>query len=201
MMLNSFSDAQVNNLCVHYKDTFEIHLKSIKQRDFLFYALLCIISLFIVHIFSVDTIHGTIGIIVKDRYGIDMSSYINKIYTFLWCILFGVMLKYFQTILHIERQYKYIKCLEDILCKIYPESGAFTRESTAYANNYPKTLNFIFIVYGYIFPIIFLICISAKILFEWKTCSEIGYLLIPDTIAYLAIITTTTLYIFDRSKN
>ncbi|CAC9649860.1 hypothetical protein, partial [uncultured Gammaproteobacteria bacterium] len=39
-------EAKFNNLCSHYKDSFDIHLASIKQRDKLFYWLLIIMAVF-----------------------------------------------------------------------------------------------------------------------------------------------------------
>lgn len=69
-MNSSFGEAEFNNLCSHYKDTYEIHLASIKQRDTLFYALLVILAFFSLQVTSTELVNGA------------LSNYVNKE---IWC--------------------------------------------------------------------------------------------------------------------
>ena len=60
------SETEFNQLCSHYKDSYEIHLASIKQRDRLFYLLLVILALFSLQLASPDIVNSA------------LSSHINK---------------------------------------------------------------------------------------------------------------------------
>lgn len=58
-------DAKFNNLCSHYKDSFDNHKASIKQRDMLFYLLLVILSIFTLQLSSTESVTNIVNEYVK----------------------------------------------------------------------------------------------------------------------------------------
>lgn len=193
------TDSQMNNLCVHYKDTFDIHRESIKRRDMLFYALLTIIAFFLISIDSFDIIDGTVGKIVKKQYEIDLNRYINKINALAWFAMFWISLSYFQILIQIERQYEYLSKLEKTLNDQYTDMTVFTREGISYEKDYPGTLKWIYILYVRLFPIILICCIAMKIASEWKRINELEYIFVLDFVFFGATFLSTSIYMFDRS--
>ena len=107
---------------------------------------------------------------------IGLTSQINFLYiqSIIWFILLAIVIKYFQSVIFIERQYSYLHSLENILSEDYKD-GAFTREGKSYLNNYPVFLNWASFLYTILFPAILAIVTASKIIGEYKQygCSEI----------------------------
>lgn len=191
----SLGEAEFNNLCSHYKDTYEIHLSSIKQRDTLFYALLVILALFSLQVTSTELVNGAISGYVNKQLEISIDKHANLFGTLLWLILFGFSSKYYQTVIQIERQYKYIHHLEGIISCKYAGTLAFTREGDSYLDEYPVFSNWIWLLYSLAFPLIILLCIAIRIYGELANYEALGLSLIPSFVSYLLVGTSTVLYI------
>src|SRR5574344_1555681 len=112
-------DLLFENLCSHYKDTYDIHLASIKQRDYLFYFLLVIIALFTLQINASRFVNGVLCSYLDKKLDIIIDK--NSVFwgTFLWLLLFGLSSKYYQIVIQIERQYVYLHSLEEEINKKY----------------------------------------------------------------------------------
>jgi len=108
-----------NNLCSHYTDSFNNHKKSVKQRDTLFYILLSILAVFTLQITSPDIVATTTEEYVNNSLGIKIGNNIEFIATLFWLLLFGFSTKYFQVVVEIQRQYKYLHAIEELLNKSY----------------------------------------------------------------------------------
>ncbi len=184
-----------NNLCSHYKDTFDNHKSTIKQRDRLFYILLLILS-----VFTLQLTEGNISATVIEQYaeinsGIEISNSIEFISTLLWFLLLGFTIRYFQIVIEIERQYEYLHSLEKLLNDFYAGTKAFTREGKAYLSGYPLFSKWVGWLYTIIFPALILISISIKIFpkkFSW-IFSEINFSI--DFLSFIIIFVATILYI------
>ena len=191
----SFNEAELNNLCSHYKDTYDIHTSSIKQRDILFYTLLILLPLFYLQITSESLVNGVIEGMLDEKFGIHIDEPSNVFNTMLWFLLFGFTSKYFQTVVQIERQYDYIHHLEQIINKVYSKTKAFTREGASYASEYPIFSRWLWALYTIAFPCIILICITVRIKFEVAGTEFININLIPSLLSYLLVVVSTTLYL------
>ena len=191
----SLSEAEFNNLCSHYKDTYEIHLASIKQRDTLFYALLVILALFSLQVTSTELVNSALSGFINKQLDISIDKNSNLLGTLLWLLLFGFSSRYYQTVIQIERQYDYIHHLEELISKRYPNTRAFTREGKSYLDEYPIFSNWIWLLYTLAFPLIILTCIVIRILGELEVYETLSLSLIPSFVAYLLVGTSTVLYI------
>ena len=191
----SLSEAEFNNLCSHYKDTYEIHLASIKQRDTLFYALLVILALFSLQVTSTDLVNSALGSYINKQFDISIDKNSNLFGTLLWLLLFGFSSKYYQTVIQIERQYDYIHHLEEIVGSRYAGTRAFTREGKSYLDAYPLFSNWIWFLYTLAFPLITLLCIAIRIYGELANYESLGISLVTGFVSYLLVGTSTVLYI------
>lgn len=191
----SLGEAEFNNLCSHYKDTYEIHLSSIKQRDTLFYALLVILALFSVQVTSTDLVNSALSGYVNKQLDITIDKNSNLFGTLLWLLLFGFSSRYYQTVIQIERQYDYIHHLEEIIGSRFTGTRAFTREGKSYLGEYPLFSNWIWLLYTLAFPLIILLCIIIRIQGELEIYEKLRLALIPGFVSYLLVGTSTILYI------
>ena len=145
-------EAKFNNLCSHYKDSFDLHRSSIKQRDLLFYCLLIILAIFTLQISSAETVVNIVNEYVTKISGVKIGNNLGFISTLIWLLLLGFSTRYFQVVLEIERQYEYLQALEIQLNSYYSGSKAFTREGKAYLSKYPLFSNWVWLLYTLFFP-------------------------------------------------
>ena len=181
-----------DNLCSHYKDTYELHKEDVKHRDKMFYSLLIVLGLFTIQSLSPEIVAE----VMQDKAGESVAAIIvndiNLISTLLWFALFGLSSRYFQINIRIERQYDYIHSLESGLNSFYPCSKAFTREGKSYLNKYPLFLNWMSILYTIVFPMLILFVVSIQILDEIKSDNEN---LVLDSMCCLVIYISVILYL------
>jgi hypothetical protein len=193
--VTSLGEAEFNNLCSHYKDTYEIHLSTIKQRDTLFYALLVILALFSLQISSTELVNSALSGYVNKQLDITIEKNSNLFGTLLWLLLFGFSTRYYQTVIQIERQYNYIHHLEEIISGRFTGTRAFTREGKSYLGEYPLFSNWMWLLYTLAFPFIILLCIFFRIQFEVENHEKLGVALILGFISFFLVVISTILYI------
>lgn len=156
-------EAKFNNLCSHYKDSFDIHRSSIKQRDTLFYGLLVILAIFTLQISSAESVTNIVSEYVKNISGVKIGNNVEFISTLMWLMLLGFSTRYFQVVLEIERQYDYLHALEEQLNSFYPNTKAFTREGKSYLGKYPLFSKWVWLLYTLFFPVLILLSVLSKI--------------------------------------
>jgi hypothetical protein len=189
-------EAKFNNLCSHYKDSFDVHRSTIKQRDTLFYSLLTILAIFTLQMSSADMVASMLNEYVDKLIGVKLGNNLDFMITLMWLLLFGFSTKYFQIVLEIERQYNYLHVLEKQLNSYYLTSKAFTREGDAYLNKYPIFSNWIWLLFTLFFPSLILFSAITKINSEIVTMNSIQLNQIIDFSCYLMIGTSSILYMY-----
>lgn len=151
-----------NSLCSHYKDSCDINQATVKQRDTLFYLLLAILSLFVMHSLYTDFFNSVAAGVFKKQTDTDLKDKVDLVSTFLWLFIFGVSSKYYQVVGLIERQYEYIHALEEQLERFYKNTPVFSREGKFYLNKYPVFSNWMWFLYTVVFPVLMLFCMAVK---------------------------------------
>ncbi|QBC43773.1 hypothetical protein [Iodobacter fluviatilis] len=192
----SLNEAKFNNLCSHYKDSSEIHFATIKQRDTLFYLLLAILSLFIVHSAYTDFFNKVVSELFKKNTYTELNEKVDLISTFLWLFVFGVSAKYFQTAGIIEKQYGYLHALEEQLEKFYRNTVIFTREGKFYLNKYPVLSKWMWFLYTIAFPLMILMCICFKAYTEISVVKLAGATIYINMVFGILVFITTVIYMF-----
>ncbi len=189
-------EVKFNNLCSHYKDTFDIHRATIKQRDMLFYGLLVILAVFTLQLSSSEMVVNVVNDYINKSIGIKLGNNADFVTTLLWLLLLGFSTRYFQIVLEIERQYGYLHALEEELNGVYSESKAFTREGISYLRNYPLFSNWVWLLYTIFFPILIIFCVIVRINSEIESMKAIEVNQIIDFTCYLVVGTSSILYIY-----
>ncbi|MDR1884006.1 MAG: hypothetical protein LBR26_14675 [Prevotella sp.] len=148
----------------HYKETYALHSDMVKKRD-AFFVMLCIgITLLFCFLLSPSEVFTSISEMAKDYFSLKLPFQFTIIQSFVWVIILHLFMRYMQTNIYIERQYKYIEKLEMGISQSFQVT--FSRESANYENEYPLVLNAIHIIYVWVFPILSIIIIALKIYFE-----------------------------------
>src|SRR5262249_26697105 len=109
-----------------------------------------------------------------------------------WFAILGLVLPYFQAVVHNERYLSYLHALEDRLSAHY-DGVAFTREGKAYLNPYPYFSRWSWFVYTILFPILLIAITTAKIIVEPRV--GLSAVAIFNVAVYAAILISTALYV------
>jgi hypothetical protein len=184
----------------HYKETFLLSSEAQKKRSILFVSLT--ISITVLFLFLIDSngVLTTISEYLKNKFSVALLIRTAIIQTFVWVIVFYLFIRYFQTNIYIERQYSYIEQLEQDISNEF-QSNIFIRESKNYLHEYPMVLDIIDFIYKWVFPILAIVLISFKIIFEWIQRNNIISCLIDSFIAFAIILLSIFYLIFLHKKN
>jgi hypothetical protein len=183
----------------HYKDTYSLHLEA-KKRCNVSFVMLCIgITLLFCFLLDPVRVFESIYEMIKDYFSFELPFKSAIIQSFVWVMVFYLFIRYFQTSIYIERQYKYLEELENTISRSYEIK--FDRESKSYENNYPLILSVIWIIYVWLFPILSIVIISLKICLEFINKVNIMSLIFDTIIAFLIIVLNIFYLIFILLKN
>jgi len=160
------NDAKLEILSDHYKHTYDLLYAHSKKRDRLFAGLLLLLILMLFHIYTPNVASKLVAQLITNKLGVETPINFLCIQSIIWFILLAVVIKYFQEVVYIERQYPYIHSLETMLNKYYGDN-AFTREGHAYLKDYPAFLNWAAILYIILSPTILLLIVTSKIISEY----------------------------------
>ena len=190
----SLSDTKLHILAEHYKNTFDFLQGTLKQRNKLFLYVLCILSLMLFQLYTPQEAVYVISQFISNTLNISTQINLLFIQSIIWFGLLATTLKYFQSVVFIERQYNYIHQLEEQLGKEY-ERKAFTREGKSYVKDYPAFLNWASFLYTMFFPVIVLIISCLRIFSECKMLGFKQVLVWFNVVVFLLITISTVLYL------
>lgn len=190
----SLDEAKFNNLCSHYKDSYDVHLSSRREREIVFYALLFVTAFFSLQITAGDLANGVAADLFKQQ-GINIDKKSDVFSSLFWLLLFGISAKYYQIHTRIEREYGYLHKLEEKIEAYYADGVSFTREGKSYYNNYPAFSNWIHFLYNFVLPAVIIISTSTRILREGFSTSILHSLL------FLSILVSSLIYMWWMHKH
>lgn len=179
----------------HYTHTFDFLQTHLKKRDRLFAGLLLILAILLFQIYTPSEASNLISSLIEKK--LDIKTTINLLYiqSIIWFVLLSVVIKYFQSVVFIERQYTYLHSLEDNLSSEY-NGQAFTREGKSYLSNYPAFLNWASFLYTMLFPAILAVVTTSKIVSEYRQYGYREVLLWFNVIIYISIMISIGLYLY-----
>ena len=119
---------------------------------------------------------------------------ITFIGSIIWFGLLSLVVRYFQTVVHIERQYKYIHQIEEQLSAEYANK-VFTREGKSYLNDYPLFSSWAWILYTIVFPALLIVLVIAKVVGEICQAGRISLLISVNVAIALFIVLSTLFYL------
>lgn len=192
-------DTKLTVLSEHYNNTVTDFKKLGKSREWNFVAMLVLLGVMAFQYVSPNQSESVLTQFIQKQLAIDATISINVIGSLVWFALLYVAIRYFQTVINIEKQYNYTHELETQLSRSY-DGKAFTREGKAYLNNYAIFSDWVHIVYWYIFPVLLLFAITAKIIGEWLAKDGIKLPLVLDIIIWASLVISTVLYVYSLHR-
>ena len=182
----------------HYRETCSYLATYRKQRDRFFLYLLIVLGIMFLQMSSPDKsyalISGLLSKSVRESIHLD-QSFIRGL---VWFFLLSLVLKYFQIVVLIERQYAYVHKLENELTIHFSSDIPFTREGKSYLKHYPKLSDWADILYVWFFPAMLLFFVSAKIVIEFPTDGKPDLVWGISFLMCLMIWVTSILYLLFR---
>lgn len=179
----------------HYKDSYGLSKQAQDKRN-KYFLVICIIEFTLFFfVFSPNETASTLLRFLSSISDAQIVLSVQILQCFLWVILVYFSIRYCQSNLYVEKQYKYLERLElDISLKL---SGFnLDRESGNYLNKYPKALDFIHIFYTWIFSILYIVINTVKIASEWIFKQNIAISII-DSVFYIFCTILMCLYFVD----
>ena len=183
----------------HYKDTFTRLAEYRQLRDRLFALILVMITIVLFGVYSPNEADIATGEIISKQLGLQSPLDISFIGSIIWFSLLSLVIRYFQTVMLIERQYDYVHKLEDELSRNF-KGVAFTREGKSYLENYPLFSNWTHFLYASAFPGILIIVTILKIGNEIYYSNGLSLLLAFNIVFAVCILISTVLYLMSAHR-
>lgn len=190
----------VEVLSRHYSETFDQLKEVVARRDRLFLYILFVIFILLVYISSPtvmsDWVNSFFSSQVAGSTGTAMQPLIDVsvIGVVLLLGLLSFSHTYFQTVLHVERQYDYVYQLE-VQLSSYFNDKAFIREGKHYRNYKRKFSAWTKIIFWYLFPFLYLLFIVYWLWFLFTTSqTPVGYKIV-DLLITVSILISLGFYL------
>jgi hypothetical protein len=150
-------DVRFEQAAAHYKDSYDIHLNTLKDRNILFSCLLLCYALFLINVEKTSLVQELVSYALSSNNNLclALSPFLPVL---LWVSLMGITVRYFQLCLQVEKQYSYLHSLESELNAFYSAStiftcsAFFTREGKHYLKDYPMFSDWMWFLYTAILP-------------------------------------------------
>jgi hypothetical protein len=159
-----------NLLYDHYKDTFSHIRECERQRDRLFLLVLVLIGLLLLQLQHSLLLQHVVTEVKVAGVKLNLNRIpIPVLLSVSWMFLTVFLLKYYQVVIHVEKQYDYLYPLESRLSKAIGEDGSIGRESIGYTTKKASFFrHWVWIFYTCLFPLIVLASVGRAMLLEWS---------------------------------
>ena len=188
----------------HYEDSHRIVRSLEQQRNRLFLFLLLVIGVLSLQLgYSVqisDVLSGArVAHTLVELERIPISALIS----FTWVLLSFLLLRYYQTTLHIDKQYTYIHSLEALLSCSLGKKDLIARESTAYKTKKGKIFRYwTWLSFTGVYPVLIIVSVAYLQVIEWTSKMTYEPNRVFDLVAAVIGSVTVVLYLagvwFDR---
>jgi len=187
-------ETKVEVLHAHYVDTFSHIRRALGQRDRLFAYIVIGVTVMLLQVVAPRDTDAAIGRLISEKLALSGTLSLSVIGTVLWFALLGLIVRYFQTVTYIERQYAYIHSLEELLAAHYG-GAAFTREGKFYLSDYSLFSKWTWSLYTIVFPSLLVVVLALKLASEFCREPSLGWLFAFDALTFGAIGVSVALYL------
>jgi hypothetical protein len=199
MAIAPSSDTKLVVLNEHYNTTNTDNKKLGRTRDLFFIAVIVFTAALTFSLAAPDRSQAAFGQLIKLQYGISTVIGLSILTSLLWFSVLFAAIRYFQTVITLEKGYNYIHQIEAELSKFYP-GQLFTREGVSYLKNYPFFSEWVNFVYRIIFPITLMLITGLKISYELNNAQLHILSRIFDTAIFMSLVVSGCLYMFSMYK-
>lgn len=187
-------NTKVEVLHAHYVDTFGHIRNALGQRDRLFAYIVVTVAVMLLEVVAQEDTDAAIGKFLSEKLPLSGTLSLRLFGTVLWFALLGLVIRYFQTVIYIERQYNYIHSIEELLAANYGGT-AFTREGKHYLSSYALFSKWTWVLYTIAFPALLIAVLSLKLVAEFYRNIKLGWLFTFDALTFGAIGVSVALYL------
>ena len=200
--MSNDKDTQLEALSRHYSETFQLLKTDVAKRDRLFLYILIVIFILLLYMSAPTAMSELLNNFVRIQLGDKSETNLIDV-SFMGAILLLGLLSlshtYFQTVLHVERQYNYVYQLEKQLSQHFGEL-AFIREGTFYKSHRRKFSEWTKAIFWVLFPLLFLLFIIIWLIFLWGRSQAPFAYQIVDTLISLSILVSLGFYLLALIK-
>lgn len=141
----------------------------LRRRDRLSLYLLFTLIIMFLEVVSPNGVENIFSKLISKYLGNDVRLETSLLRSLTWFFLFGLVVRYCQIVVSVERQYAYLHNLEKELTSFFSSKIPFTREGKSYLENYPTLSKWSHILYTWVFPAILLLFTAIKIMIEFPS--------------------------------
>ena len=199
-MSNDTDIRLVEVLSHHYSETFDQLKEVVARRDRLFLYILLVIFILLLYMSSPSVMSDWINSFFSSKVAGSNSTTmvplidVSVIGVVLLLGLLSLSHTYFQTVLHVERQYDYVYQLEGQLSGYFNEK-AFIREGKHYRNYKRKFSNWTKVIFWYLFPLLYLLFIIIWLWFLFTSSQAPVAYKIVDVLITVSILVSLWFYL------
>lgn len=151
----------------HFKETFARQRELERSRDRLFLWVILLFGVLSVEIGYPAEFTGSVQTVSLLGTEIDLAKLpLAALLSTTWVLTFAITLRYCQTSIFIDRQYRYVHTLEEHISPMVGGGDLYRREGEVYLRGYPLLFNVAYYAYIIIFPIILIL--AAVSLWIWE---------------------------------
>lgn len=187
-------DTKLQVLQEHYSETCCHIQENRKSRDRLLGLILVVVTAMLFQIYAPQEAGSALSEFIAKTLGLQSPIDISFVGSVVWLALLGLVVRYFQAVVHLERQYDYIHALEEQISPLYG-GKAFTREGKSYLAAYSLFSNWAWLLYTWIFPTILTVVTSVKLAHEIILAKAISPLLVINALLFVCILVSVVLYL------
>jgi len=192
-------------LSQHYSETFELLHKIVARRDRLFLYILLVIFVLLLYMSSPSVMSEWVNTFFnKQVNGAPNSNMlplidVSVIGVVLLLGLLSLSHTYFQTVLHVERQYDYVYQLEQELSSHFA-GRAFIREGDHYKKYRYRFSRWTKGIFWILFPSLFFLFIVYWLIFLYTQSQAPRIFIIVDSLITVSILISLCLYVWALMK-
>jgi len=189
------TDEKLKILYDHYKDSFANAKEFLDRRDRIFYVLLVVLGLTVIQITLPTETINIASEILSNYVGVQVAVGTELANSVLWFALLSLLVRYYQSVVYIQRIYPYIHKLEENLSSLLGQKDIISREGKYYLKNYPLFSKWSWQLYTIFLPALVVALTGWKVISDYNLSNVISIGLIINCIIFLAIVVSTSLYL------
>lgn len=190
-------DTMLDILYDHYKDSFGHLQRYLRQRDRVFVIVLVTMVLILFQVSLPSEASKLFSTFLSKQLELSTPLNLPFLTTIIWFVLFVLVVRYFQTVVLIEKQYDYIHALEKRL-ESRCGAGTFTREGKSYLSGTTLFSKWASGLYTITFPALLVLLITTEIIREIAIREHWEFFLVLNCLLYLSTIVSIVLYLAAR---
>jgi len=181
-------------LCEHHKDSFSQIKNWEKRRDRSFFAVAALLGFLLLSVHFPKVAKDLVESGAATETATILSDLpMTILVSFVWSLLFSVVLRYCQACIWVDRQYDYLHAVEKKMGEIAGNNELFQREGEAYLNKYPAFSSWATLFYIAVYPLT-VVLVSLKLLHTECKSEENEFHLYFDGLMWLGIFISFFLY-------